>query len=256
MAFYTDENGRIVEERPTIDKPSKKTNTTALSLAKVFGYMFAGLAITGVVAFVLAFIFNNWYMSDPEGVESTLFFLLIGSAIGVIVLTFVITFSLRKRSVKATLIPIIIYCVLMGFMLSTFVLFLDWRLLGGAFIATSLIFGVMALVSLLAKGSLNGLAIVGFGLIFGAAIMSLFTWFLSFISPETFETFYWIVSLGMFAGMMFITMWDIWRIKKIAEQGELHGNVSLYCAFQLYVDFIYIFIRMLYLLSYVTGRNN
>lgn len=255
MAFYTDEHGRVVEERQVFKEPTKKVASSTLSLAKVFGYMFAGLFITGLIAFILAFIFDNWARTGGEQALNTLFGLMIISSIGVVILSFVISFSMRKTSVKSTLIPIIIYCVLMGVMLSTFVLFLDWRLLGGAFLATSLIFGIMSLISLLSKGNLSGLAVVGMGLIFGSMIISLFTWFLSIISPATFETFYWIITFMMFAGMMFITMWDIYRIKKIAEEGELHGNVSLYCAFQLYVDFIYIFIRMVYFLAAFAGRN-
>lgn len=254
MAFYTDEHGNVVNEQHTYTSPKVKSSTS-YSIAKIFGYMFIGLLITGVVAFILAFIFNGWAMNDPETASNTLMVLMIVSSISTIILSFVISFSLRKTKISSTLIPIILYCISMGVMLSTFVLFLDWRLLAGAFLATSLIFGVMSLIALLSKGNLSGLAIVGFGLIFGAGIMSLFTWILMLVSPATFETFYWIITLGMFAGMMFITIWDIWRIKKIAEQGSLSGNVSLFCAFQLYVDFIYIFIRMVYFLAMMYSRN-
>lgn len=256
MAFYTDESGRVVNDESRYEGTKKSYNSTTLSIAKVFGYMFAGLLITGLVAFGLAFIFFNWMQSDPDTASNVLFFTMIGTAIGILVMSFVVTFQMRKQKMSAILIPAIIYTVLMGVMLSTFVLFLDWRLLGGAFLATSLIFGLMALIALLSKGNLNGLAIVGMGLFFGAGIMSLFTWFLYLISPSTFQTFYWIITLGMFAGMMFITMWDIWRIKKLAEAGMLTNNVSLYCAFNLYVDFIYIFIRMVYFLAMITGNRN
>lgn len=256
MAFYTDESGRVVNDESRYEGSKKAYSSNALSIAKVFGYMFAGLLITGLVAFGLAFIFFNWMQSDPDTASNVLFFTMIGTAIGILVMSFVVTFQMRKQKMSAILIPAIIYAVLMGVMLSTFVLFLDWRLLGGAFLATSLIFGLMALIALLSKGNLNGLAIVGMGLFFGAGIMSLFTWFLYLISPSTFQTFYWIITLGMFAGMMFITMWDIWRIKKLAEAGMLTNNVSLYCAFNLYVDFIYIFIRMVYFLAMITGNRN
>lgn len=256
MAFYTDESGRVVSDDSRYEESRKAYNSNALSIAKVFGYMFGGLLITGLVAFLLAFIFFNWMQSDFENASNVLFFLMIATSIGTIVTSFIVSLQMRKQKMSAVLIPAIIYTVLMGVMLSTFVLFLDWRLLGGAFIATSLIFGVMALISFLSKGNLNGLMIVGMGLIFGAGIISLFTWFLYLISPATFQIFYWIITLGMFAGMMFITMWDIWNIKKLAEAGMLTNNVSLYCAFNLYVDFIYIFIRMVYFLIMIAGNRN
>ncbi|MBR2507737.1 MAG: US12 family protein [Bacilli bacterium] len=255
MAFYTDEHGNIVEEKKTFTKPTSTRASSALSIAKVFGYMFIGLMITGIIAFVLAFIFYNWAKTDSETASQALLITMIVASISTFILSFVVNFSLRKNKILSILIPGILYCVAIGVLLSTFVLFLDWRLLGGAFLATSLVFGVMALIALLSKGNLSGLAIVGMGLFFGAGIVSLFTWILMLVSPGTFQVFYWIITLGMFAGMMFITMFDIWRIKKIAEAGELSENVSLYCAFQLYVDFIYIFIRLVYFLGIAYSKK-
>ena len=194
-------------------------------------------------------------VSDSVAASDTLFVLMIVSVISMFVLTIVISISFNRNKIRRILIPAILYTVVMGVMISTLVLFLDWRLLGGAFVATSLIFGVMALIALISKGSLNGLYIVGIGLMLGAGLMSMFTWFLYLISPSTFETFYWIITLGMFAAMMFITMWDIWRIKQIAEKGALTTSVSLYCAFNLYVDFIYIFLRMVYFISRFNSRK-
>ena len=66
---------------------------------------------------------------------------------------------------------------------------------------------------------------------------------------------YWIVSFALFAAMMFITIFDIWNIKKICEKGEMSTNLELYCAFTLYVDFIYILIRVLYFLIIIFGNK-
>ena len=255
MAFYTDESGRVVDGGSRVKEKQKVRTSTNLDIAKVFGYMFVGLLITGLVAFGLAYLFYRWMLVDSVAASDTLFVLMIVSVISMFVLTIVISISFNRNKIRRILIPAILYTVVMGVMISTLVLFLDWRLLGGAFVATSLIFGVMALIALISKGSLNGLYIVGIGLMLGAGLMSMFTWFLYLISPSTFETFYWIITLGMFAAMMFITMWDIWRIKQIAEKGALTTSVSLYCAFNLYVDFIYIFLRMVYFISRFNSRK-
>ena len=255
MAFYTDESGRVVDGGSRVKEKQKVRTSTNLDIAKVFGYMFVGLLITGLVAFGLAYLFYRWMLVDSVAASDTLFVLMIVSVISMFVLTIVISISFNRNKIRRILIPAILYTVVMGVMISTLVLFLDWRLLGGAFVATSLIFGVMALIALISKGSLNGLYIVGIGLMLGAGLMSMFTWFLYLISPSTFETFYWIITLGMFAAMMFITMWDIWRIKQIAEKGALTASVSLYCAFNLYVDFIYIFLRMVYFISRFNSRK-
>ena len=151
MAFYTDEHGNVVDERKSFVSPKKTTNSSALSLAKVFGYMFIGLLITGVVAFLVAFAFYNWLINDVETAEGGIFGIMLVSAVITVILSFVVNFSLRKNSISAILIPGILYTVFIGVLLSTFVLFLDWRLLGGAFLATSLIFGLMALVAYFSK---------------------------------------------------------------------------------------------------------
>ena len=44
-------------------------------------------------------------------------------------------------------------------------------------------------------------------------------------------------------------------IKKITERGEMSTNLELYCAFTLYVDFIYILIRVIYFLLLIYGKS-
>ena len=90
---------------------------------------------------------------------------------------------------------------------------------------------------------------VGIGLFVGCGILSLVNLLIMLIAPSIFQPMYWIVSLGMFAAVMFITMFDIWNIKRICQTGELSNNLALYCAFTLYVDFIYIFVRILTILA-------
>ena len=178
MAFYTDESGRVVDGGSRVKEKQKVRTSTNLDIAKVFGYMFVGLLITGLVAFGLAYLFYRWMLVDSVAASDTLFVLMIVSVISMFVLTIVISISFNRNKIRRILIPAILYTVVMGVMISTLVLFLDWRLLGGAFVATSLIFGVMALIALISKGSLNGLYIVGIGLMLGAGLMSMFTWFL------------------------------------------------------------------------------
>ena len=113
----------------------------------------------------------------------------------------------------------------------------------------------MALIALLSKGRLNGLAIAAMGLFFGAAILSLVLWMMMLFGVFS-GTLYWIVSLATFAAVMLITIWDMARIKAIAQQGEMTKNISLYCAFVLYNDFIYIFLRILRIVLIVFARRN
>ena len=88
MAFYTDEHGNIVEEKKTFTKPTSTRTSSALSIAKVFGYMFIGLMITGIIAFVLAFIFYNWAKTDSETASQALLITMIIAAISTFILSF------------------------------------------------------------------------------------------------------------------------------------------------------------------------
>ena len=118
---------------------------------------------------------------------------------------------------------------------------------------TAVIFGLLSLIALLSKGRLNGIAIVAIGLVSGAMLISLFLWILMLFVDVTW--LFWVVSLAVFAGMMLITIWDVARIKRIAEEGAMSNNLSLYCAYILYNDFIYIFLRVLRLLLVVFART-
>lgn len=241
---------------------AEKRGQVGLSIAKVYGYMFLGLLITAAIALGLGAYFGNVLLKDvssdlPTRFQSTnaiiLLVLLITSFIGIIVLSFVVPITIA-RGRRSVLLPSIIYTVLMGIMLSTLAMVIDWSILGVTFGITALIFGLMSLIALLSKGRLNGLAIAAMGLFIGAGILSLVLWILMLVGFFS-GTLYWIVSLSVFVAVMLITIWDMARIKAIAQNGEMTTNISLYCAFILYNDFIYIFLRILRIVILVLGNR-
>ena len=233
------------------------------SLVKVFGYMFAGLLITTIVMFGLsamirfAFGYGNGFIEEDIPLDGnipalTIIILLIASFGGLIALSFVLPAMMIKGK-HSILVPAILYAVLMGVALSTLTIFVPWYLLGATFGITTAIFGILSLIAFLSRGRLNGLLIVGMGMLLGAGLISLFLWILTFYIDVTW--LFWVVSLVMFVGMMLITMWDVRRIKAIAEQGEMTNNTSLYCAYILYNDFIHIFLRVLRILLLIVART-
>ena len=236
-----------------IDNGQKvKANSSVLSFAKVFFYMFIGLAITTAVSFGVGYIFilaaKNG--ATAQTLTNAYYGVMISSAIAVIILSFVITF-ITLRGKHSILVPAIIYCVLMGVLLSSFTILLEgnYWLLGMAFGITAGIFLLMTLIAVLSKGNMSPLLMLGMGLFLGAGILALVNWIVGS------STIYWIVSFALFAAMMFITIFDIWNIKKICEKGAMSNNLALYCAFTLYVDFIYILIRVLYFLILIFGSR-
>ena len=227
-----------------------KTSTGILSFAKVFLYMFMFLAITTIVSFGVGYIIALALMrgADPNLIANTYLGLMIASAISLFIIMIIINFVvLRGR--HSVVAPSIIYSVLMGVLLSSFTLVVDWRILGLAFGITSGIFLLMTLIAVLTKGNMSPLLMIGIGLFIGSGILALVNWLIQS------DVIMWVVSFAVFAAMMFITMFDIWNIKKISERGEMSTNLSMYCAFTLYVDFIYILIRIIYFLLIIFAKR-
>lgn len=215
----------------------------SFSVSKVFGWLFMALGITAVVACSLAWLLLSGIIS-AEGYMV----LMIAAIILMFVETFVIHIRLAKNK-KSLLTPFIVYSASMGIMLSTLVAITNPLYIALAFGITALLFGVMALYGLLTKRDLSMMGSMAFSIFVGALILSLVNWILQS------ETIYWIVSFATFGAIMLFVSVDMWRIKKISESGMGSSNLCLYCAFQLYVDFMYIFMRVLEFLARLNSNR-
>ena len=226
------------------------SSLTLVNFAKVFLYMFMYLLITGGVAFGLGYVIATSYVNSgySDTVPTLYLGLIIGSAVALFILMLVINFVFI-RGKHSVLVPSIIYAVLVGVLLSTFTIFVDWMLIGMAFAITAGVFGLMSVIAFLTKGSMAPLLMLAIGLFIGGMILGLVNFLLRS------EMIAWVISFIIFAALMFVSMFDIWRIKKIAEQGEMSKNLSYYCAFVMYVDFINIFVRILYYLIIIFGNR-
>ena len=238
-------------------------------LTRVFGIMALCLLITTVVAAGLGYgvqaLILNTPSYDPTAPLDTLptniltVFLItvLVSAVGLIVMSFVlpIVFARGKHNI---IVPLMIYVTLMGILLSLFTFLFDWIILVEAFGITTLIFGLMAFLGYISKGKLAGIGFILLGLIVGAAVLSLVNWLMIIVGGIKQENIMlsWIVSLIVFAFLMLVTLYDVYRIKKIAENGSKQdNNLVYYCAFILYSDFIALLIRVVYFLALIMGKR-
>lgn len=252
----------------TFDVTETRSRNTLIG--KIYGVMFVGILITAIVALGLGMMFSqmifgtinasNINYSDVEATFNSqaavaMLVTLIITGIALFILAILINFVLLKKNRPLT-VPMTIYCVLMGVLLSELVVFLPWEVLGISFLITAGTFGIMFLIATLSKGSLNALGIIGIGLLFGSMIIGLVGWILAMTGAlGAAMDLYWIVSFLSFAAVMFITIWDMWRIKQIAQSGEMSNNLVLYCAFTLYVDFIYLFIRIVRIVAVIYANR-
>lgn len=250
-AFHSNDQNQTVKQN--------QTSGTVLSIGKVFLYMFLGLLITTLVAFgvgaVVAYSIGvNGSSEVAESVLTTYIVVLIASVIALFVDMIIINLVvLRGR--HSILVPGIIYAVLVGVLFSMLTILVDWRIIGMAFGITAFAFLIMSLIAFISKGNLAPLWIVIIGLAIGIGTLSLFNWIFMLVTGMGFNAIYWIITFGIFALVIFITIYDLWRIKKIAENGAMSNNLALYCAFVMYTDFINVFIRILYFLLIIFGKR-
>ncbi|MDY0345823.1 MAG: Bax inhibitor-1 family protein [Bacilli bacterium] len=211
----------------------------------VFGYAALGFLVTAAIAVLTGYLFTSVIPIDVAG--DTYLALIIGASILQLVLIFWIVFGVFRRGGNM-IIPFALYTIAMGILLSTLTLTMDWYLIGMTFGLTCLVFGMMAAVGYFSKVNLSGLLIVGMGLLIGSIFLSLINWFIGS------DSLTWIVTFASFGAIMLITAFDVWRIKKISESGAVTKNIALYCAFSIYIDFIYMFMRIAFILSRVIRR--
>ena len=248
---YNTSNPTMEEKAPSATVI--QVGSRSLNMAKVYGYLFLALLLTGGIAFGVGYLFALWLVNDVETASSGLLAILVVSAIGLIVLSFVVH-GVAMRNKHSVLPYYIAYITLMGMLLSTFTMFIDWRILGVAFGITSIVIGIDALIALFAKGNFSWVAMMGISLLFGSMIVFLFSWLMSLWIPALGMMIY-IIDFVIFIAIMLLTLVDIVRITRIAEQGEMSTNLALYCSFIIYVDFIYIFIRIVYYLAIFSSRR-
>ena len=256
FSSFDNENKQTTQTYDLTDKQTK-----GAFLTKVYGWMFICLLITTVVAAGLGygsmFLLANATDEVAESLVTGMIVTLIVSVIALLVMSFVLPIRFI-RGKKNILVPLMIYVVLMGILLSTFTWLFEPIILVESFGITALVFGIMALLGHLSKGRVAGIGVIMLGLLIGAGLLSIINFFMILtggISQEN-VTISWIVSLAIFAFLMFMTMWDVARINVIAEKAQnTDNNLVHYCAYILYSDFIALLVRVIYYLAIFTNRK-
>lgn len=245
-------NQNAQQQEVVFDEEKQKEVSSSKFLAKVFGYMFIGLAITAIVALVWALIVAKVYAGTDGTLseEGATVAVVTGIAclIGCLIVSLVNTF-ISIATGKAPWVGFILYAIFVG---GTFSLILlagvSLAVIAEAFGITALAFGSMFLVGYFSKKNLNWLTLVAMGLGISILMTSLFWGIFYLVSPKAGIVVDYLISLGIIAIAMIFVAVDTYNMKKIAEKGQANNNLALYCAFNMYSDFLMIFLRVLYLI--------
>ena len=206
-------------------------------LTKVFSTMVIGLLISALVAFG----FSAAGLMDT-GAGSMLMLVSIFACLGI---GFFFSLRLQKMSLSTAWTCYIMYAILLGISLSSIFEVYSLGSIVWAFGASAILFACMAII-----GHTTKMDLTKFGtLLFAGLIAIIITEVINmFIGSAGLESITLMLGVVIFLGL---TAYDVQKLKVFYNNStydtELQGKITIYGAFQLYLDFINLFLRILQL---------
>lgn len=157
-------------------------------------------------------------------------------------LVVVLVFSLLFRKMPPTLVGILyfVYAIINGVTLSVIFAVFELTSIMYIFIISALIYGVLGLIGYNTKKDLTSWRPYLTVFLIAGIVLSIIN---IFMQNSTFELFLDWAILILFFG---ITIYDINKIKLLQQDPDIVSEkIHIYCAMQLYLDFINIFLRIL-----------
>lgn len=215
-------------------------------IKSVYNYMFAALAISGVLAYIVGTdraLFDSIFINAKGGVNFTFYVVLFAP----IIISFVMAGGINRFSFQTLLILFVVYSALMGLSLSVLFIGYDIGTLGSTFLLTAGSFGFMAFLGYTTKTDLTKFGSLLYMLLFGVIISSLVNMFLG---SSGFDYVISLVSVFIFTGLV---AYEMQMIKNMAHQAQMDGTLrqklALFAGFQLYLTFVNLFLSLLRLLG-------
>jgi len=213
-----------------------KQTTVAATFKYVYGWMCAGLALSGVVA---------WYTAASGLWQKVLMgpgmFVLILAELGLVI---AMGAAIRKISAGAALLMFLGYAALNGLTLSVVFIAYELALVSRVFFITAGMFGGLAIWGTVTKGDLTSIGSVCGMALWGLIIAAVVNMFMHSTGLDTVITF---AGILIFTGL---TMYDAQKIKQMAAaEGQLDSatvkKLGILGALTLYLDFINLFLYLL-----------
>lgn len=198
--------------------------------SKMFGWLFIGLLITFVSGYALSL--NEMVLNSVLAI----------GIIPIIVIELVVAvlmgFRIQKMKPLTAKICYILYSVVTGVTFSTIFIAFEMSSIIMVFLITALLFGLLAAYGYFTKRDVTKIGNMLFVALIAIIIISIINIFLRSSSIELGIS---IISVIIFMGYV---IYDMNNIKYLLSSLD-DDKASVYGAFQLYLDFINIFIRLL-----------
>ena len=199
--------------------------------SKVYGWMFIGRLRSFITGYYVSTQPNIIYNLFSKG----MFFILVLVEIGLCIW---LSAGIRKMQTSTAKILFGLYSFVTGLTFST--IFVAYRIdsIIMVFGITALTFAIMALVGTFTKIDLTKLGTILFMGLLGIIIASIIN---IFIGSQTLDLG--IIIIGIVIFTLYIA-YDVQKVKYIAQTLE-EDKAAIICAFELYLDFINLFIKLL-----------
>ena len=207
--------------------------------SKVYGWLFAGLLLTFATGAFLS-SYENAMINLMNGVGYIVILLVeFGLAI-------FLSARIHKMSSATATFCYLLYSLVTGITFSTIFMAFEMKSLILVFLITAIVFGIFALFGTFTNLSLDKLGNTLLMMLLGIIIASLIN---IFVGSNTIDIIICIIGMIVFIGYI---SYDMKKLPVLFDSlGEENG--AIYGAFQLYLDFINIFI---YLLRLFGGNDN
>jgi FtsH-binding integral membrane protein len=212
-------------------------------LRAVYGWMFAGLAITAFVAYTIA--------ASPSliGTLVSNHFLFLGLFLVQLGVVFFLSARVDRLAPGTATVLFVLYSALTGVTLSVILLAYTGASIVTTFVVTAGMFGALALYGTTTTRSLAGVGQFVFMGLIGLVLASVVAMFWRNAALEFLIS---VVGVIVFTGL---TAWDAQRLRQMATAipGDKLGSYAILGALSLYLNFINLF---LFLLRFMGGRRD
>lgn len=198
-------------------------------ISKVFRYLGLGLIVTFLIAYFVSM--NEFLLGLLFGTGVYIFIFILQ-----IICTMWLSFGIRRMSSNTAFMLYLGYSALTGLTFSTVFVLFDISSVCYVFFATSIIFLVFSYVG---KNSDMDLTKIGIYALIGLLSIIVLEVINMFLMNNTLDIAICVVAIMIF---VFYISYDIKRIELYGVDDE---NMAIFGAFNLYLDFINIFIRLL-----------
>ena len=218
-------------------------------MLRVYNYMLAALALTGVTAWAIANvpeIAALFFAVDPVTHAYGLTLLGMVGIFAPLAFVLFLSFRIQRMSLATAQITFWLYAAVMGISIASILFAFTGESVARVFFITAATFGAMSLWGYTTKADLSGMGSFLFMGLIGIIIASVVNMFIGSSMVQ------WVVSVVGVIVFVGLTAYDTQKIKEsysVSDDGTIAGKKAVMGALRLYLDFINLFIMLMQLLG-------